>query len=165
VNAIVPSWSSGWADAWQWVGSIDLKLDTVSTRNLLGTFIDILLSKEISEEGNCVLAVSNELLLGLLTIVLFSVNIGQNGRNLTICNQLAFFLHSIPPLFPSYLPPSSLAITSALSSTEVKAIELLEFPKEIPIACRSAGVVPAAESWAAIFLFLRVAGRVAGRLK
>lgn len=40
------------------------------------------------------------------------------------------------------LPPSSLAMTSALSSIVVYAIELLELPKAIPIACLSAGVVP-----------------------
>ena len=41
-----------------------------------------------------------------------------------------------------YLPPSSFAMTSALSSTVVYAIELLEFPKEIPMACLSAGLAP-----------------------
>lgn len=40
------------------------------------------------------------------------------------------------------LPPSSLAITSALSSTVVYAIELFELPNAIPIACLSAGVIP-----------------------
>ena len=40
------------------------------------------------------------------------------------------------------LPPSSLAITSALSSIVVYAIELFELPKAIPIACLSAGAVP-----------------------
>jgi len=40
------------------------------------------------------------------------------------------------------LPPSSLAMTSALSSIVVYAIELFELPKAIPIACLSAGVVP-----------------------
>jgi hypothetical protein len=40
------------------------------------------------------------------------------------------------------LPPSSLAMTSALSSTVVYAIELLEFPKDIPITFLSVGVTP-----------------------
>jgi hypothetical protein len=40
------------------------------------------------------------------------------------------------------LPPSSLAMTSALSSIVVYAIELFELPKAIPIACLSAGVIP-----------------------
>lgn len=40
------------------------------------------------------------------------------------------------------IPPSSLAITSALSST-VKAMELLELPKVIPMATRSPGSTPA----------------------
>jgi hypothetical protein len=35
-----------------------------------------------------------------------------------------------------------LAITSALSSGVVQAIELLEFPNEIPMATRSPGFVP-----------------------
>jgi hypothetical protein len=46
-------------------------------------------------------------------------------------NQLP--LH-IPQTTTLDLPPSSLAITSALSSALVYAIELLEFPNEIPIA-------------------------------
>lgn len=45
---------------------------------------DVLLSEEISEISDGVSAVSNELLLGLLTIVFVSVDIRQNGRNLAI---------------------------------------------------------------------------------
>jgi hypothetical protein len=44
-----------------------------------------------------------------------------------------------------YLPPSSLAITSALSSVVVHAIELLELPKEIPMATLSPGFAPFVE--------------------
>jgi hypothetical protein len=36
-----------------------------------------------------------------------------------------------------YAPPSSLAMTSALSSLVVYAIELFELPKAMPMACRS----------------------------
>jgi hypothetical protein len=52
------------------------------------------------------------------------------------------------------IPPSSLAMTSALSSIVVYAIELLEFPKEIPIACRSPGVVPLADAPSAAILLV-----------
>jgi hypothetical protein len=50
------------------------------------------------------------------------------------------------------IPPSSLAITSALSSFVVYAIELFEFPKEIPIAYLSPGVVPFADAPSAAIL-------------
>ena len=54
------------------------------------------------------------------------------------------------------IPPSSLAMTSALSSIVVYAIELFEFPKAIPMACLSPGVVPlAGAASAAIFSVLR----------
>jgi hypothetical protein len=59
------------------------------------------------------------------------------------------------------IPPSSLAMTSALSSIVVYAIELFEFPKEIPIACRSPGVVPLADAPSAailLVLFMREGG-------
>jgi hypothetical protein len=52
------------------------------------------------------------------------------------------------------IPPSSLAITSALSSIVVYAIELFEFPNEIPIACRSLGVVPLADAPSAVILLV-----------
>lgn len=48
---------------------------------------DVLLSEEISEISNSVGAISNELLLGLLTIIFVAVDIRQNGRDLTVCNQ------------------------------------------------------------------------------
>jgi hypothetical protein len=38
-------------------------------------------------------------------------------------------------------PPSSLAMTSALPSPVVKAMELYELPKDMPIATRCAGSV------------------------
>jgi hypothetical protein len=41
-----------------------------------------------------------------------------------------------------HIPPSSFAMTSALSSIVVYAMELLELPKEIPMAVRSPGVGP-----------------------
>lgn len=101
----------------------------------------LLLTKEVSEICDCVLAVSDKLLFGLLTIVFFSINIRQDRRNLTICDTHQHFFKHLIPLWHD-LPPSSLAITSALSSTVVTAMELLEFPKEIPMVCRSPGVEP-----------------------
>ena len=55
---------------------------------------------------------------------------------------LSHQLGEVDSTIKNYLPPSSFAITSALSSDVVYAIELLEFPKEIPMAWRSEGVVP-----------------------
>lgn len=53
------------------------------------------------------------------------------------------------------VPPSSLAITSALSSTDVTAMLLFEFPNEIPMATRSPGIEPlAVESSADILSIL-----------
>ena len=45
-----------------------------------------------------------------------------------------------------------MAITSALSSIVVYAIELFEFPNEIPMACLSPGVVPLADDPSAAIL-------------
>jgi hypothetical protein len=101
------------------------------------------LTKEVSEIRDGIAAVSYELLLSLLAIVFFPVNVGQDGRNLTICKYYQYFLLTLPTCI-SYIPPSSLAITSALSSMVVYAMELFEFPNEIPIACRSAGDDPSA---------------------
>lgn len=56
------------------------------------------------------------------------------------------------PCLVENIPPSSLAITSALSSIVVYAIELFEFPKEIPMACLSPGVVPFADAPSAAIL-------------
>ena len=61
----------------------------------------------------------------------------------------AFHLQFVPI---DNIPPSSLAMTSALSSIVVYAIELFEFPKEIPIACRSPGEVPLADAPSAAIL-------------
>lgn len=44
----------------------------------------ILLSKEVPEVGNGVLGVSNKESLSLATVVLVAVNVGENGRNLSI---------------------------------------------------------------------------------
>jgi len=63
----------------------------------------------------------------------------------------AFHLQFVPI---DNIPPSSLAMTSALSSIVVYAIELFEFPKEIPIACRSPGVVPLADAPSAPILLV-----------
>ena len=112
------------------------------SKNLRASFRAVLLlTKEVSEICDCVLAVSDKLLLGLLAIVFFSINVRQDRRNLTICDtHQQFFEHLLSQWHD--LPPSSLAITSALSSTVVTAMELLEFPNEIPMACRSPGVEP-----------------------
>ena len=120
--------------------------------------LDILFSQVIPETCNRVLAVANELCLRLSTMVVFSVYVRQYGGNLTIWakKSVQWYLECAESE-ELIIPPSSFAITSAFPSwhcistlawerhsegskhtPDVCAIELVEFPKDIPIACRSA---------------------------
>lgn len=46
--------------------------------------VDILLAKEISEVGNGVLGVADKLGLSLSTVVFLAINVGEDGRDLTV---------------------------------------------------------------------------------
>lgn len=45
----------------------------------------VLLTKEVSEVGDGVVGVADEEVLGLATIVLVAINVGEDGRNLSVC--------------------------------------------------------------------------------
>lgn len=97
----------------------------------------ILFPEEVAEVGNRVLGIPHKEVLCLLTIILLTINIRENGRDLSIC-EVDMSAHITRNVISCRIPPSSFAITSALSST-VCAIELLELPKAIPITVRSPG--------------------------
>lgn len=105
----------------------------------------VLLSEKVLEVCDRVGGVSDEESLGLLSVVLVSINVGEDGGNLTVCHgdicqRFALVLPQCRVSHPQVKssPPSSLAITSALSSL-VYAMELLELPKVIPMTVRSPG--------------------------
>lgn len=75
VKAIVDSCSWGCADAWQWVGSIDLKLGQILVNYDQKNQNNLLLSQVISEVCDSVLAISDELLLSLLAVVFLAIDI------------------------------------------------------------------------------------------
>jgi hypothetical protein len=47
----------------------------------------VLLTKEVSEVGDGVVGVADEEVLGLATIVLVAINVGEDGRNLSVCSK------------------------------------------------------------------------------
>lgn len=119
---------------------------------------DLLFSEVIPEVCDSVFRVTDQLCLGLCTVEFFAFDVGEDSGDLTVWHELVFahFL-LVGRLF---VPPSSLAMTSAFPSYHdiciricilsvlsdfeyaqltgpVKAMELLEFPKEIPMAKRS----------------------------
>ena len=97
------------------------------------------MANKVLEVGNGVVRVAHQEGLRLAAVVLVAVSVGQDGRYLAVCmrKQSASCPRRYVGLGASS-PPSSFAITSALSST-VTAIELLELPKEIPMTVRSPG--------------------------
>lgn len=52
--------------------------------NLLRNALNILLTKVVSEVSNGVAGVSDEEVLGLTTIVLIAIDVGENGRDLSV---------------------------------------------------------------------------------
>lgn len=78
VKTTEPAASWGWAEAWEWVGSMALNLGAPSQLGFcrLDTMIgSILLTKEVPEVGDGVVGVADEEVLGLATIVLVAISV------------------------------------------------------------------------------------------
>lgn len=86
-NATVDWCCRGWADWWHGVGSIDLKLAAVSKAP--NRWRDALLSEKVAEIRNGVLRVSHELRLGLGSLELLAVDVGENRGDLSVCKTSA----------------------------------------------------------------------------
>lgn len=76
----------------------------------------ILFPKEVAEVRDCVFRVPDEEVLCLLAIVLLAVNIRENGGDLSVC-KITRSADISNDMIGRHIPPSSFAITSALSST------------------------------------------------
>jgi hypothetical protein len=72
------------------------------------------LAEEVAEVGDCVLCVADKLALGLTTVKFLSFNIGQSSRDLAVWRQISS--EEDPGYAVGGVPPSSLAMTSALPS-------------------------------------------------
>lgn len=74
----------GCADWWHGEGSIDLKLGALGL-HFAGGWARLLLAQEVAEVGDGVVRVADELALGLSAVELFSLDVGQGGRDLAVC--------------------------------------------------------------------------------
>lgn len=121
------------------------------------------LAEEVAEIANSVFRIPDQVRLRLCTVVLLRPDVGQHGGNLPVCNASPNQHPVVFPSLRYHVPPSSFAITSAFPSYTlarqistppsphtppqihqitnsqaeqtgvVYAIELLVFPKAIPI--------------------------------
>lgn len=129
----------GCADWWAGVGSIDLKLGLVSGgAGAQGAGANSLLAQEVAEVGYRVLWVADELALGLPAVELFALDVREDRGDLAVAVLVGNDL-SLAVLFR--VSVQHCLIWAGPLTLEVKAIELYEFPNEIPIATRWAGSV------------------------
>lgn len=86
VKVMVSLASLGCAEAWLWLGSIDLNLtDAVSTLTLRANDQSNALSaQEISEVGDGVIGIPDQEGLGLGAVVFIAINVGQDRRYLSV---------------------------------------------------------------------------------
>lgn len=106
-----------------------------NTVSLMVQAINLLLAEELLEVCDSVVGVADEEVLCLAAVVLLAVDVRQYRGYLTVY-ALGVSLFPFPIVHLLHIPPSSLAITSALSSM-VYAMELFELPKVMPMATRS----------------------------